>query len=135
LGRGIGEKSMIEREKLQTAIEEAILPFANETSQEQNGDVTDDSFVIETTKFLAQELIDSKIEITDDQADLDDEDLENLPITQVLSPHIIELLSPPEPLSIISTIIQIYTSPGPDPETHYHLRNGPCEVSLVIKPN
>ena len=94
-----------------------------------------DSFVIETTKFLAQELIDSKIEITDDQADLDDEDLENLPITQVLSYHIIELLSPPEPLNIISTIIQLYTSPGPGPETHYHLRNGPCEVSLAIKPN
>ena len=53
----------------------------------------DHSFVIKTTKFLAQELIDSKIEITDDQADLDDQDLENLPITQVLSSHIIERLS------------------------------------------
>jgi len=94
-----------------------------------------DSFVIETTKFLAQELIDSKIEITDDQADLDDEDLENLPITQVLTPHLIQLLSPPDPLNIISTILQLYIYPGPGPETHHHVRNGPCEVSLAIKPN
>ena len=126
---------MIEREKLQTAIEQAILPFASEASQEQNGDPTDDSFVIETTTFLAQELIDSKIEITEDQADLDDEDLENLPITQVLAPHLIELLSPPEPLNKISTILQVYTSPDPGPETHHHLRNGPCEVSTAINSN
>jgi len=118
---------MIEREKLQTAIVQAISPFANEEIQEEGGE-DDDPFIHETATFLAQELIDSKIEITDDQADLHDEDLENLPITQILSPHIIQLLAPSDPLNIISTIIQIYTAPDPDPETHPRLRNGPCEV-------
>jgi len=123
---------MLVREKLQSAIEQAITPYANETSEEVDVDQAD-PFVVETATFLTQELIDSKVEITEDQAVLDDEDLEGLPISHILTPHLQELLSPKDPLAVVSNIIQIYTSPEPDPETHKHLRNGPCKVNPPSK--
>ena len=120
---------MLDREKLQASIEEAIFPYAKETAPEnQDGDPLNDPFVVETAIFLTQEVIYSKLDITEEQADLDDEDIENLPISHTLTPHLIELLSPKDSISIISTIIQIYTAPEPDPEIHRHIRNGPCEV-------
>jgi hypothetical protein len=118
---------MLDRERLQAAIEEAILPYAKET-EDADGDPLNDPFVVETAAFLTQELIYSKADITEEQADLDDEDIENLPISNILTPHLLELLSPKDPISIISTIIQIYSAPEPDPEIHRHIRNGPCEV-------
>ena len=118
---------MLDREKLQAAIEEAILPYAKET-EDADGDPLNDPFVVETAAFLTQELIYSKADITEEQADLDDEDIESLPISHILTPHLLELLSPKDPISIISTIIQIYSAPEPDPEIHRHIRNGPCEV-------
>ena len=123
---------MLNREKLQRAIEEAILPFTKETAPDDAEDYLIDSFVVETATFLTQEVIYSKIDITEEQADLDDEDIESLPITYTLSPHLHELLSPKDPISIISTIIQIYTAPEPDPEIHRHTRNGPCEVYFPL---
>lgn len=118
---------MLDRERLQAAIEEAILPYAKET-EDADGYSLNDPFVVETAAFLTQELIYSKADITEEQADLDDEDIENLPISNILTPHLLELLSPKDPISIISTIIQIYSAPEPDPEIHRHIRNGPCEV-------
>ena len=73
---------MLAREKLKGAIEQAIVPFATETSGDD--DTTNDSFVVETAEFLTQQLIDNGIEIIDEQAELDDEDLENLKICQLL---------------------------------------------------
>jgi hypothetical protein len=122
---------MLYREKLQSAIQQAILPYATETSEED----VDNSFVTETAIFLAQEIIHSEIDITETQAELDDDDLENLPITQILTPHFQQLLSVQDTLSLTSTIIQIYTLPEPDPETHRHIRTGQCEVLPHQKQN
>ena len=88
---------MLNGEKLQSAIEQAITPYANESSEQVDVDLAD-PFVVETATFLTQELIDSKVEITEDQGALDDEDLESLPITHILTPHLQELLSPKDPL-------------------------------------
>ena len=119
---------------MRAAIEEAILPYAKETAPEDaDGDPLNDPFVVETATFLTQEVIYSKIDITEEEADLDDEDIEDLPISHILTPHLIELLSPKDPISIISTIIQIYIAPEPAPEIHHHIRNGPCEVFLPSK--
>jgi hypothetical protein len=121
---------VVDREKLYTAIAGAILPYTEETAPEDaDGDPLNDPFVIETATFLVEEIIYSGIDITDEQAELDGEELENLPITQILTPRLNELLSPKDPLQIISAIIQLYTSPDPSPERRQHLRNGPCEVS------
>jgi hypothetical protein len=122
---------MIDREKLQSAIVQAITPYAKETAPEDTEaeDPLNDPFVSETASFLFQEILDSGLDITDSQADLDDEDLENLPLYQILSPPIHQLLATTETLPIISNILQIYTSPDPDPESHQHARYGPCEVS------
>ena len=120
---------MIDRGKLQSAIIQAITPYAKETAPEDtDGDPLNDTFVIETASFLLQEILDSGLDITDDQADLDDDDLENLPLYQILSPPIHQLLATTETLPIISNILQIYTSPDPHPESHEHTRYGPCEV-------
>jgi hypothetical protein len=127
---------MIDREKLHSAIIQAITPYAKETAPEhidtEDEDPSNDPFIIETASFLSQEIIDSGLDITDDQADLDDEDLENLPLFHILAPHIPELLSTTETSTIISNILQIYTSPDPESETHSHTRYGPCEVSSRI---
>jgi hypothetical protein len=122
---------MIDREKLHSAIVQAITPYAKETASEDidGEDLLNDPFVIETASFLFQETLDSGLDITEDQADLDDEELENLPLYHILVPPIHQLLSTTETLPIISNILQIYTSPDPDPETHQHTRYGPCEVS------
>lgn len=121
---------MLDREKLQSAIEQAIFPYSKDSAEEASeGEEGFDPFVLETSSFLTQELIDCEIEIIDEQAEMDDEDLESLPITHILTPHLQQLLSLKDPLAIISNIIQIYTSPPPEPETHEHQRNGPCEVS------
>jgi hypothetical protein len=123
---------MIDREKLQLAFAYAILPYAQETALEDSvDDPLNDPFVIETAAFLTQEVIDSNLNITDELADLDDDELEDQPITQLVAPHLQELLSSDDPLAIISTTIQLYTAPPPGPETHQHLRNGPCEVLLM----
>ena len=122
---------MFDREKLQNAIAQAILPYTQEIIAEdiREEDPLMDPFVIETAAFLTQELIDSKIDISDDQADLDDEDLENLLIAQILTPHLRELLSAKDPMARISSILQIYTAPEPV-EVHRHVQYGECEVGL-----
>jgi hypothetical protein len=119
---------MIDREKLQRAVTRGILPYALETAEEEEEDAYHDPFVIETASFLSQEILESGIEITDEQAELDDEELENLPLTNLLFPHLQELLSVKDPINIISSILQIYTAPDPDPELHRHVRYGDCEV-------
>jgi hypothetical protein len=123
---------MVERLKLQLAIAHAILPFALETASEYNStdsdDPLNDPFVTETATFLTQEIIDSGLDIADDDAELDDEEVENLPLAHVLTPLLQELFSPKDPTAIISTIIQIYTSPEPDPDVHHRIRYGSCEV-------
>lgn len=128
---------VVDREKLYTAIAKSILPCIDEATQEDaDDDPLNDPFITETATFLVEEIIYSGIDITDEQAELDNEDLENLenlPITHILAPRLNELLSPKDPLPIISAIIQLYTSPDPGPEKHQHLRNGPCEVSPTNK--
>src|SRR5579862_2911630 len=119
---------MLDRERLYNAIATAISPYARESAPEDiEEDPIEDPFVIETATFLTQEIIDSRVEITEEQAELDDDDLENLPLSNVLSPHLIELLGIVDPIRIISNIIEIYYTPEPETE-HHHLRNGPCEV-------
>lgn len=127
---------MVDRDKLKNAIARAILPYAQETPppEESDDDFQVDQFVIETATFFSQEVIDAKIEISDDQAELDDEDLESLPITQILTPHLLDLLGPKNSVSIISNIIQIYTAPEPAPENHQHIRYGSCEVQPLLEP-
>ena len=132
---------MIDREKLQSAIAQAILPYTKETiaqdSNEESADEDDDlndPFVVETSNYIAQEVIESGIEIEEDQADLDDENLENLPLFTILSSLLRELLSISSPMSIISNIIQTYFTPEADSRTHCHIRNGPCEVLPVPVP-
>jgi len=121
---------MVDREKLYQAIVKAIVPCAKETAPENldEEDPLQDPFVIETATFLTQEILDSNIDITEDQEELDDQELENLPISNILTPHLEELLGADDPIRIISNIIEIYYTPEPEPEYH-HLRNGPCEVS------
>ena len=125
---------MVDRDKLLNAIAHAILPYAQETSTEENDDDCQiDQFVIETATFLSQEVIDGKIEISDDQAELDDEDLESLPITQILTPHLLDLLATKNPVSIISNVLQIYTAPEPAPEIQQHIQYGSCEVQPLLE--
>jgi hypothetical protein len=123
---------MLDQGRLQLSIEQAIRPYTKETDLLSEEEVLkeDDPFVIEVASFLTRELVDSDVTITEDQALLDDEELENLPVAQVLLPHIEQLISPTEPLSTVASIIQIYTAPDPDPETQPHTRFGPCEVAL-----
>src|SRR5579859_3411483 len=132
---------MIDREKLQSAIAQAILPYTKEpTPQDSNEESADeedylnDPFVIGTSSYIAQEVLESGIEIEEDQADLDDENLENLPLFNILSSLLTELLSISSPLPVISNIIQTYFTPEADSRTHYHIRNGPCEVFPVPVP-
>jgi hypothetical protein len=132
---------MIDREKLQSAIVHAILPYTKETALQKSNeesteeeDYSDDPFVVEMANYIAQEVIESGINIEADQADLDDEDLENLPLYNIVSSLLRELLSIPSPLPILSNIIQTYITPEPDPQIHNHIRNGPCEVLLLPIP-
>lgn len=123
---------MLDQGRLQWSIEQAIRPHTNETDplSEQELPKEEDPFVIEVASFLTRELVDLDVTITEDQALLDDEELQNLPVAQVLGPHIEQLISSPKPLSTVARIIQIYTAPDPDPETQRHTRFGPCQVAL-----
>jgi hypothetical protein len=129
---------MIDRERLQSAITDAISPYAKETVPEDEDDEVEDPvndpFVIETANYITQEIIDSGLNIEEEQADLDDEDLENLPLYHILSPLLAELLSTPSSLQIMSNIIQTYFTPEPDPHTYRHIRNGPCQVNPQTTP-
>ena len=121
---------MIDQEKLQRAVVQAILPYVG--VPENDEDPENDPFAVEAAKFLTQELIHSKVDISEDQAELDYEGLENLPITQILTPYLNDLLSPQDPVSIISSIIQIYMTSEPK-EKHPRVQYGPCEVFLPFK--
>jgi len=128
---------MCDKGNLQLAIERAIRPYTKEENDPFfEGELTNsgDHFVSELAAFLTRELVDSNVSIRDDQAELDDEELERLPITQILVPHIKQLISPDDPVSIVANIIRIYTAPAPDPETHLHVRYGSCEVLLHLPP-
>jgi len=125
---------MFDKGKLQLSIEQAIRLYTkeNERFSEKESTDSDADFVSELAAFLARELVDSNVSITDDQAELDGEELESLPVAQILVPHIEQLISPDDPVSIVANIIQIYTAPAPDPETHVHVRYGACEVLLSL---
>jgi len=120
-------RMVLDRNRLYNAITTAILPHATRHEDDEELE-SEDAFIRETATFLTQEIIDSNIEITEDQAELDDEQLENLPISN-LSPHLNQLLDITDPIRLISNIIQIYYTANSE-EPHYHIRNGPCEVSL-----
>jgi len=129
---------MCDKGNLQLAIEQAIRPYTKEengTFSEEESTNSGDHLVSEIAAFLTRELVDSNVSIEDDQAELDDEELERLPVTQILVPHIEQLISPDDPLSIVANIIQIYTAPAPDPETHFHVRYGSCEVLFHLPPS
>ena len=122
---------MVERQKLQSAIAQAILPYARESKFEDYTDENDpfkDPFIVETAAFLTQEVVDSGLDIKDNFVELDDEDLENLPLTHVLLPPLQDLIPTKDPIAIVSNIIQNYTLAEPDLEAHHHVRLGECEV-------
>jgi hypothetical protein len=123
---------MLDQGRLQLSIEQAIRPYTEETDPLCEREVLEeeDPFIIEVASFLTRELVDSDVKIIEDQATFDDEELENLPIAQILVPHIEQLISSTRPLSTVASIIQIYTAPDPNPETQPHTRFGPCQVAL-----
>lgn len=123
---------MLDQGKLQLSIEKAIRPYTSENGpfSEDGLTNTEDPFAVETAAFLTRELVDANVSITEEQAELDDEELESLPVAQVLVPYIEQLISPKDPLSLVASIVQIYTVPDPEPETHAHIRYGSCEVPL-----
>jgi hypothetical protein len=131
----VGAAQLMDREKLHSAFAHTILPYAQETASDKSdeGGLLNDSFVIKTAAFLTQEVVDSGLDITDDQANLDDEELENLPIAQLLVPHLQELLFVQDPIVIVSETLRIYTSEASEAD-HQRLSYGPCEAH-PIKPD
>jgi hypothetical protein len=129
---------MLDQGKLQSSIAQAIFPYSRDSVSESTdtysaGDDIDnlnDLFVTETAIFLTQEVVHSGLDIGQDLVELEDDDLENLPLVQVLVPRLEELIAPKDPIAIVSTVIQIYTSPEPV-EAHYHVRFGDCEVHIL----
>jgi hypothetical protein len=117
---------MVDRDKLYEAIRQTIWPYAD---TDNDDDATNDSFVTETATFLTQEIVDMNIEITEEQTELDDDELENLPISN-LSPHLTQILSVNDPIRLISSIIQLYCTPVQETQFH-HYRIGQCEVSPI----
>ena len=125
---------MLDQSRLRLSFEQAIRPYTKEHDPLSDEEVLkeEDPVVIEIASFLTRELVDSDVVITEEQATLDDEELETLLIAQVLVPHIEQLISPIRPLTTIASIIQIYTAPDPDPKTQPHTRFGPCQVVVPV---
>jgi hypothetical protein len=118
----------MDRETLERAIAKAIVPYAVDGGDMQVlEDPLEDEYVLDTAGFLATELIDNGFKFTEEDAELDDEDLENLPVSSILLPLIQQLLDPADPVRLLSNVIQSYLTPPTSLPTK-HQPFGPCEV-------